>query len=420
MLRGTFEQNNSRSRWFGFFLVFARFFKHGLPKLYSRCPEAPFADFFSQNHKNWHCERKNSAGFVTTAYYFPGNFWSKQFSKSSIWFFSSPCQIFQAWVTKTVFYVSRGTFCGIFFHRIILIGTVKEKIQLVSSELHSTFPGIFWAKKLLFFSPCQIFQAWVTKTVFYVSRGTFCGYFFHRIIRIGTVSEKIQLVLSKLHSIFPGNFWTKQFSKSSIWFFSSPCQIFQAWVTKTVFYVSRGTFCGIFFHRIILIGTVKEKIQLVSSELHSTFPGIFWAKQFLFFSPCQIVQVWVTKTVFYVSRGIFTELFSQNHINWHCERKNSAGFVKNAFYFCEELFEQNNSRSRRFGFFLVLARFFKHGGPKLFSTCPEALFADFFSANHINWHCERKNSAGFVKTAFYFSGELFSKTILEVVDLVFF
>ena len=52
---------------------------------------------------------------------------------------------------------------------------------------------------------------------------------------------------------------------------------------------------------------------------------------------CQIFQAWVTKTVFYVSRGIFAELFSQIHINWHCERKKSAGFVKTAFYCCGEL-----------------------------------------------------------------------------------
>ena len=288
---------------------------------------------------------------------FPGNFSAKQFSKSSIWFFSSRCQIFQAWVTKTVFNVSRGTFRGIFFHRIILIDTVSKKSQLVLSELHFTFPGNFWAKQLLFFSPCQIVQAWVTKTVFYVSRGIFAELFSQNHINCHCERKKNQLVLSKLHYIFAGNFWAKQFSKSLIWFFSSPCQNLQARVAKTVFYVSRGTFCGI---------------------------------------------------------------FSQNHINWHCERKNTAGFVKTAFYFCKELLQQNNSRSHRFGFFLVLARFFKHGLPKLSSTCPEALFAEFFSENHNNWQCERKNSAGFVKTAFYFCGELLNKTILEVVDLVFF
>ena len=234
-------------------------------------------------------------------------------------------------------------FLRVFFHRIIIIDTVSEKVKLVLSELHSTFPGNFWAKQFsktsiwFFSSPCQILQAWASKTVFYVSRGTFCGLFIQRIILIGTVSEKVGLVLSELHSTFPGVFWAKQFSKSLMWFFSSPCQILQAWVAKTVFYVSRGTFCGFFFHRIILIDTVSEKSQLVLSELHFTFPGNFRAKQLLFFSPCQIVQAWVTKNVFYVSRGIFAELFSQNHINCHCERKKSAGFVKTALYFCGEL-----------------------------------------------------------------------------------
>ena len=171
LFRGTFEQNNSR------LLFLARFFKHGLPKLYSACPEAIFVELFSQNHNNCHCERKKSAGFVPTAFYFSGELLSKQFS------FSSPCQILQAWVAKTVFYVSSGTFCGIFFRRIILIGTMSEKIQLLLSQLHSTFPGNFWANNSrscpfgFFSSPCQILQAWVAKTVFYVSRGTFCGIF---------------------------------------------------------------------------------------------------------------------------------------------------------------------------------------------------------------------------------------------------
>ena len=118
--------------------------------------------------------------------------------------------------------------------------------------------------------------------------------------------------------------------------------------------------------------------------------------------------------------ALFAEFFSQNHTNWHCERKKSAGFVKTAFYFSGELLSKTNLEVVDLVFFLVLARFFKHGLPKLYSTCPEALFAESFSQNHIDWHCERKNSAGFVKTAFYFSGELLSKTILEIVDLVFF
>ena len=160
--------------------------------------------------------------------------------------------------------------------------------------------------------------------------------FFHRIILIDTVNEKIQLVLSKLHSIFAGNFWAKQFSKSLIWFFLVLARFFKHGLPKLYSTCPEALFAD-FFHRIILIGTVSEKNQLVLSELHSTFPGNFWAKQLLFFSLCQIVQAWVTKTVFYVSRGIFAELFSQNHINWHCERKKSAGFVKTAFYFSGEI-----------------------------------------------------------------------------------
>ena len=121
-----------------------------------------------------------------------------------------------------------------------------------------------------------------------------------------------------------------------------------------------------------------------------------------------------------VQRHFFEEFFSQNLNIWHCERKNSAGFVRTAFYFSGEPLSKTNLELVVLVFFLVYARFFKHGLPKLYSTCPEALFADFFYQNHINWHCERKNSAGFVKTAFDFSGELLSKTILEVVEMVFF
>ena len=178
LFRGTFEQNNFQSRRFGFFVVLARFFKHGLPKVYSPCPEEIFAEFYSQNHIKWHGERKNSAGFVRTAFYFPEELSSK---------------------TILVYY-SLPDFSRMGCQNCIL--RVQRK---------------------------------------------FLRNFIHRIILVGTLSEKIQLVLSKLLSIFPGNFWAKQFSKSSIWFFSSPCQILQAWVAKIVFYVSRGTFRGIFF-----------------------------------------------------------------------------------------------------------------------------------------------------------------------------
>ena len=114
------------------------------------------------------------------------------------------------------------------------------------------------------------------------------------------------------------------------------------------------------------------------------------------------------------------DFFSQNHNISHCERENSAGFVSTAFYFSGELLSKTILKVIDLVFFVVIARFFKHELPKLYSTCPEALFAEFFSQNYNSWHCERKNSARFVKTAFYFSGELLSKTILEVVGLVFF
>ena len=139
-----------------FFLVLARFFKHGLPKLYSTCPEVLSAELFSQIHINWHSERRNSAGFAKTAFYFPGELLSKTILE----------------VVVLVFFLVLARF---FKHGL--------------PKLYSTCPEALFAG------------------------------FFYRIILIGIVSEAIQRVLSKLHSIFPGNFWAKQFSKSSIWLF---------------------------------------------------------------------------------------------------------------------------------------------------------------------------------------------------------
>ena len=106
----------SKSSFWSFFLVLAKFFKHGLPKLYSTCLEALSAELFSQNHINWHCERKKFSLFCQNCILlFRGTF-EQNISRSRRYgFFSGPCQILQAWVAKIVFLVSRGTFCGIFF-----------------------------------------------------------------------------------------------------------------------------------------------------------------------------------------------------------------------------------------------------------------------------------------------------------------
>ena len=193
-----------------------------------------------------------------------------------------------------------------------------------------------------------------------------------------------------------------------------------------MFYVSRALFCGFFFHRIIIIGTVSEKNSSGFVKTAFFFSGELLSKTILevvdlvfFLVLARFFKHGLPKLYSTCPEAIFADFFSQNHINWHCEQKNSAGFVKTAFYFSGDLLSKTILEVVDLVFLLVLARFFKHLLPKLYSTCPEALFAEFFSQNHINWHCERKNSAGFVKTAFYFSGELLSKTILEVVELVF-
>ena len=195
-----------------FFVVLARFFKHGLPKLYSTCPEAFIAEFFSQNHINWHCERKNSAGFVRTAFYF------------------------------------------------------SEELSSKTVPLYYSLPD--------------------------------------------TSSMGCQNCILRVQRKFLRNF----------------------------------------IHRIILVGTVSEK--------------------------------------------------------------NSAGFVRTAFYFSGELLSKTILKVVDFVFFVVLARFFKHGLPKLYSTCPEAFFAEFFSQNHNNWHCERKKISWFWQICFLFFGGTFEQKIL--------
>ena len=258
-----------------FLLVLARFFKHGLPKLYSTSPEALFAEFFfSQKHNIRHCERKKSAGFLRTAFFFFRGIVEQNTSRiRRFGVFSSPCQIFQAWVAKTVFYVSRGTFRGFFFNRNILIGTVSGKIQLVLSELHSTFPGNFWAKHISFTSPCQIFQAWVAKTVFYVSRGTFCGTFFTESYYLALWAKKFSWFCENSILFFRGTF--EQINSRSL----DLDRFFMHGLPKLCSTCPEALFAELFSqnHR---IGTVSEKIQLVLPKLLSTFPGSFWAKQF--------------------------------------------------------------------------------------------------------------------------------------------
>ena len=164
------KQFSKSSIWF--FLVLARFFKHGLSKLYSTCPEALFAEFFSQNHIKWHSERKNSAGFVRTAFYF-----SEELSSKTILVYYSLPDSSSMGCQNCIPRVQRH-FLRNFFHRIIIIGTVNEKKSAGFDRFAFFFSGELLSKKFSFSSPCQILQAWVAKTVFYVSSGTFCGIFF--------------------------------------------------------------------------------------------------------------------------------------------------------------------------------------------------------------------------------------------------
>ena len=218
------------------------------------------------------------------------------------------------------------------------------------SELHSTFPRNFWAKKMSFSSLCQILQAWVVKTVFYVSRGTFCGIFSqNHIIWQSLWAKKFSRFCQNCILLFRGTFEQNNSQSRHFGFYSSPCQILQAWVAKTVFYVSRGTFCGICFHRIILNGTVSEKIQLVLSKLHSTFPGNFWAKQFskssiwfLFQSLPDSSSMGCQNCLLRVQRHLLWNFFHRIILIDTVSEKKFAGFVRTAFYFSAELLSKKN------------------------------------------------------------------------------
>ena len=234
--------------------------------------------------------------------------------------------------------------------------------------------------------------------------------FFHKIIIIGPVSEKIQLVLSKLHSTFRGTFEQNNSQSRRFGFFSNLCQIFEARVAKTVFYVPRGTFGGFFFHRIILNDTVSENNLLVLSELHSTFLRNFWAKKFSFSSPCQILQAWVVKSVFYVSRDTFCGTFLTESYYLALWAKKFSWFCQNCILLFRGPFEQNNSRSRRFGFFSSPRQILQAWVAKTVFYVSKGTFCGFFFHRIILIDTvSEKKFAGFVRTTFYFSAELLSK-----------
>ena len=204
--------------------------------------------FFSKNHINWHCERKNSAGFVQTAFYFSGELLSKTILEVvPLDFFLVPVRFFMHGLPKLYSTCPEALFPEFFSQNLINWHCERKKNQLVLTDLLSFFPGNFWAKNSRFLVLARFFKHGLPKLYSTCPVALSAEFFFRRIILIGTVSEKVQLVLSKLHSTFPGNFWANNSRSCPFGFFPSPCQILQAWVAKIVFYVSRGTFCGIFF-----------------------------------------------------------------------------------------------------------------------------------------------------------------------------
>ena len=162
-------------------------------------------------------------------------------------------------------------------------------------------------------------------------------------------------------------------------FFCSPCQILQAWVAETVFHVSRGVFCGIFFLESYYLALWAKKFSWFCQNCILLFRGTFEQNSSPLLFLARFFKHGLPKLYSTCPEEIFAEFSSQNHISWHCERKNSARFVRTAFYFSGELLSKTILKVVDLVFFVVLARFFKHGLPKLYSTCPEAFFAEFFS-----------------------------------------
>ena len=415
-----------------FFLVLARFFKHGLPKLCSTCPEPFFAEFFSQNNNNWHYERKNFIWFCQNCILlFRGTFEQNNSRSRRFGFFSSPSQILEAWDTKTVFYVSRGTFCGVFSQnqfnwycgRKKLAGFVKNAFYLSGELLSITILEV--VELVLFLVLARFFQHGLPKLYSTCPEALFADFFSQNHIN-WHCEQKNSAGFVKTAFYFSGDLLSKTILEVvDLVFLLVLARFFKHGLLKLCSTCPEPFFADFFsqnhnnWHceRKKLAGFVKNAFYLSGELLSKTILEV--VELVLFLVLARFFQHWLPKLYSTCPEALFADFFSQNHINWHCEQKNSAGFVKTAFYFSGDLLSKTILEVVDLVFLLVLARFFKHWLPKLYSTCPEALFAEFFSQNHINWHCERKNSAGFVKTAFYISGELLSKTILEVVELVF-
>ena len=389
-----------------FFLVLAKFFKHGLPKVYSTCPEEIFAEFYSQNHIKWHGERKNSAGFVRTAFYFP----EELSSKTILVYYSLPdfsrmgCQNCSLRVLKhflRTFFSQNHTNWPC--ERKNSAGFVKTAFYF-SEELSSkTF--------LVYYSLADSASMGCKNCILRVQM-KFLRNFIHRIILVGTLSEKMQLVLSKLLSIFPGTYEQNNSRSHRFGFFLVLARFFKHGLPKLYSTCPEALFAEFFSQNLIKWHCErKNSAGFVRTAFY--FPVELSSKTILvYISLPDFSRMGFRNCILRVLKHFLRTFFSQNHTNWPCERKT-------AFYFSGDLLSKTIFEVVDLIFFLVLARFFKHVLLLLYSPCPDALFAEFFSQKHNIWHCERKKWAGFVRTAFYFSGELLSKTISKVVDLVF-
>ena len=210
-------------------------------------------NFFSQNHIDWHCERKNSAGFVKTALYFSGELLSKTILKVvDLFFFLVLAKFFKHGLPKLCSTWPEALFAELFFTESYWLTLWAKKFSWFCQNCIILFRATFvqnnsQSRRFGFFSsPCQILQAWVAKTVFYVFRGTFCWTFFTESYHLALWAKKFSWFSQNCILLFRGTFEQNNSRSRRFGFFSGPCQILQAWVAKTAFYVTRVTFCGIF------------------------------------------------------------------------------------------------------------------------------------------------------------------------------
>ena len=143
-------------------------------------------------------------------------------------------------------------------------------------------------------------------------------------ILCGLLFKKFSAGLSKLHSFFPGELFTRKFFYKSFinssFFFGLRLKFFGG-IVETAFCIFRGTFWGKTFvwkgYRFkVFLRAVVEKFSEVLSKLLPQFPGEDIGRNFLFEETykaitffCLRVEIFggIVKTAFYIFKGRLIE-----------------------------------------------------------------------------------------------------------------